>query len=102
VTAAALVTGLPMMLIRNKKKDYGTARQIEGVIESGDRVMIVEDVATTGGQVIEAAQAIVEAGAQVAKIVAVIDRQEGAQENIEGAGFAFESLFTKADLGINE
>ena len=102
VTAAALATGLPAVLIRNQKKGYGTGKRIEGVLESGDRVMIVEDVATTGGQVIEAAHAIVEAGAEVAKIVAVIDRQEGAQENIEGAGFVFESLFTKTDLGIEE
>ena len=100
VTAASLATGLPSVLIRNQKKGYGTGKQIEGVLESGDRVMIVEDVATTGGQVIEAAGVIGQAGGEVVKIVAVIDRQEGAQENIESAGFVFESLFTKTDLGI--
>ncbi len=55
---------------------------------------------TTGGQVLEAAKFITSIGAKVERIVAVIDRQEGARENIESAGFAFDSLFTKADLGI--
>ena len=67
-----------------------------------DRVVLVEDIATTGGQVLEAAKALREAGAEVLKIVAVIDRQEGARENIEGAGFAFGALMTKTDLGIDE
>lgn len=102
VTAAAIATGKPAVLIRNQKKDYGTAKQLEGRLEKGDRVLIVEDIATTGGQVLEAAKVIQDAGAQVVRIVAVIDRQEGARENIEAAGFQFASLFTKTDLGIRE
>ncbi|MCE9591093.1 MAG: orotate phosphoribosyltransferase [Planctomycetes bacterium] len=102
VTAASMATGLPSVLIRNQKKDYGTAKQLEGKLDRGDRVVIVEDIATTGGQVLEAAKVLRDCGAVVVKIVAVIDRQEGARENIEGAGFKFESLFTKTDLGIDE
>ncbi len=103
VTAAALATGLPMVLIRNAKKDYGTSKQFEGKLEPGDRVLITEDIATTGGQSIEAAKLLRDQmNVDVAKIVVVIDRQEGAREAIEAAGFAFEALFTKADLGIDE
>ncbi len=102
VTAAGLATGLPLVLIRNAKKDYGTAKQLEGALNSGDRVMIVEDIATTGGQVLEAAKVLEAQGAQVVKIVAVVDRQEGAREHIEGGGYVFEALFTKADLGIDQ
>jgi len=102
VTAAAMATNLPMVLIRNQKKDYGTAKQLEGKLEAGDRIMIVEDIATSGGQVLEAAKVIEAAGAKVVKIVAVIDRQEGARENVESAGYTFESLFTKSDLGIDQ
>ena len=102
VTATALATGKPAIYIRNQKKDYGTAQQIEGKLEAGDRVLIVEDIATTGGQVLEAAQQLSAFGADVARIVAVIDRQEGAREHIEGAGYTFDALLTKADLGINE
>lgn len=103
VSATAMATGLPAVLIRNAKKDYGTAKQFEGKLEKGDRVMIVEDIATSGGQSIEAAKMLRDnMGCDVAKIVVVIDRQEGAREAIEAAGFAFASLFTKADLGIAE
>ncbi|MEE9404321.1 MAG: orotate phosphoribosyltransferase [Algisphaera sp.] len=103
VTATALATGLPMVLIRNAKKDYGTAKQFEGVLNPGDRVLITEDIATSGGQSIEAAKLLRdEMKVDVAKIVVVIDRQEGAREAINAAGFEFAALFTKADLGINE
>jgi orotate phosphoribosyltransferase len=72
------------------------------VLKPGERVLLIEDIATTGGQLIEAAKVLRDAGAEVVKIVAVIDRQEGARENIESAGYRFASLFTKADLGITE
>ncbi|MFP4143614.1 MAG: orotate phosphoribosyltransferase [Phycisphaeraceae bacterium] len=102
VTATSLATGKPTILIRNQKKGYGTARQLEGKLEKGDRVLLLEDIATTGGQVLEAAQLLTELGVEVVGIIAVIDRQEGARENIEAAGFRFESLLTRADLGIDE
>lgn len=100
VTAASLASGLPCVFIRNQKKDYGTAKQLEGVLSPNDRVMIVEDVATTGGQVLEAARVIAATGATIVKIVATIDRLEGARENIEQAGYAFDALFTTRDLGV--
>lgn len=102
VTAVSLATGKPMVLVRNQKKTYGTGRQIEGKLEKDDRILIVEDVVTTGGQLLEAADVLKQAGAQVAKIIAVIDREEGARQNVEQAGYSFDSLFTKTDLGISE
>jgi len=98
--ATAMMADKPFVIIRNQKKDYGTGKPYEGKISDGDSVLLVEDIATTGGQVLEAAKLIGTVGAKVERIVAVIDRQEGARENIEAAGFKFESLFTKADLGI--
>ncbi len=98
--ATSLACGKPFVIVRNAKKGYGTSNLFEGVLNEGDRVMVVEDIATTGGQVLEAAKAITESGATVERIVAVIDRREGARENIESAGFTFASLFTTADLGI--
>lgn len=102
VSATSMASGKPAVLIRNQKKDYGTAKQIEGKLEKGDRVLIVEDIATTGGQVLEAVKVLRELGATIVGIAAVIDRQEGARENIEQAGVPFTALFTKADLGITE
>ncbi len=98
--AASMVSGKPFVIIRNAKKEYGTSKPFEGKMTDADRVLVVEDIATTGGQVLEAAKLIQGIGAKVERIVCVIDRQEGARENIEGAGFVFDSLFTKADLGI--
>lgn len=102
VTAASLRTGLPCIFVRNKKKDYGTSKLVEGVLKRGDMVVLIEDVATTGGQALEAIQSIRELGAYVPAVIATIDRQEGARENIEKSGIRFEALFTKADLGITE
>ncbi|MCA9273729.1 MAG: orotate phosphoribosyltransferase [Phycisphaerales bacterium] len=102
VTAASLVTGKPCVFIRNQKKDYGTARQLEGKLEKGERVIIVEDVATTAGQTIEACKTLEAEGATVLAAVVVIDRQEGASENMAEAGYRMERLFTKADLGVDD
>lgn len=100
--ATAMETGKNWVIIRNSKKGYGTGKLIEGVLKQGDVVLLVEDIATTGGQVLEAAKVITDAGAKVKKIVAVIDRKQGAGENITAAGYKFESLLTKDDLGIKD
>jgi len=99
--ATAMETGRNWVIIRNSKKGYGTGKMVEGVLKEGDVVLLVEDIATTGGQVLEAAKVITEAGAKVKKIVCVIDRKQGAGENITAAGYKFESILTKDDLGIN-
>jgi len=102
VTATSMAANKPSVLIRNQRKDYGTAKQFEGTFNEGDRILMVEDVVTSGGQVIEGAKVLEQQGVKIVKIVAVIDREEGGRENIEAAGYTFESLFTKTDLGITE
>lgn len=101
VTVASLKTGKPCLFVRNAKKGYGTAKQLEGPLNKGDRVVFIEDVATTAGQALEAAQVLREAGLEVVAVIATIDRLEGARENVESAGLVFESLFTVRDLGID-
>ncbi len=100
--ATAMQTGKRWIIVRNSKKDYGTSKMVEGVLKADDVVLLVEDIATTGGQVLEAAKIITETGAKVKKIVAVIDRKQGANENITTAGYKFESILTKEDLGIKD
>jgi len=100
--ATAMETDKNWIIVRNSKKGYGTGKLIEGVLQAGDVVLLVEDIATTGGQVLEAAKVITEAGATVKKIVCVIDRKQGAGENITQAGYAFEAILTKDDLGIKD
>jgi len=98
--AAAMASGKPFVIVRNQKKDYGTSKLVEGILNADETVVIVEDVLTTGGQVIEAAKTLKDAGAKIDRIIAVIDRMEGARQNIESAGYIFEALFTTEDLGI--
>ncbi len=98
--STAMETGKNWIIVRNSKKGYGTGKMVEGVLKAGDVVLLVEDIATTGGQVLEAAKIITEAGATIKKIVAVIDRKQGARENITKAGYVFDSIITKEDLGI--
>ena len=100
VSAASMASGLPCVYVRNTRKQYGTGKQLEGRLEPGESVVFIEDVATTGGQAIEAAEVIRGEGAEVVAIIATVDRQEGARENIEGAGYRFDALFTTTDLGI--
>ncbi|MBG80728.1 MAG: orotate phosphoribosyltransferase [Phycisphaerae bacterium] len=100
VTTTSMASGLPCLFVRNQKKDYGTAKRFEGELQEGDQLALLEDVATTGGQVLEAARDLEAAGAKINIIIATVDRLEGARENIEAAGYAFESLFTVRDLGI--
>ena len=100
--STAIATGKNWVIIRNSKKGYGTGKMVEGVINQGDVVLLVEDIATTGGQVLEAAKIITQAGASVKEIVCVIDRKQGAEQNITDAGYKFESILTKDDLGIKD
>ncbi len=99
--ATSMASGKPYVIVRNKKKDYGTSKPIEGLLKKGEAVLLVEDVVTSGGQLLEAAKTLEEAGVRVERIVAVIDRGEGGRENIEAAGYSFESILTKTDLGIS-
>ena len=98
--AASMAAKLPFVIIRNAKKGYGTGKLYEGKLQAGDCVLLVEDIATTGGQVVEAAKMITDIGATVERIVAVVDRGQGAAENITAAGFVFESLLNSRDLRL--
>ena len=98
--AASLASGKPFFIVRNAKKDYGTAKQVEGVLKAGDQVVLVEDIITTGGQVVEAIKTIAAAGAKVIKVIVALDRQEGGRENIEKEGVPVDAVLTKGDLGM--
>jgi len=98
--AASMASGKPFVIVRNQKKGYGSGKLLEGKVEPGETVVIIEDVLTTGGQVLEAVKSLESAGAKVAGILGVLDRQEGARQNIESAGYKFEALFTTSDLGV--
>ena len=99
-TALSLATDLPSVLVRAEAKGYGTSRRFEGILEKDDNVVLVEDVLTTGGQAVESAQALRDAGANILLVIGIVDREEGAKEAMERAGFRFDALFTSTSLGL--
>ena len=101
VTALALKARLPMLIVRvDKPKEYGTTKQIEGSFEAGERVVLVEDVVTTGGAALGAIETLREAGLEVLAALVVVDREQGGAEAFAAAGVPFQALFTKTELGL--
>jgi orotate phosphoribosyltransferase len=85
-------------LIRKLTKEHGTRNLVEGNITPGARVMLLEDVATTGGSLIKAAEAITSGGGKIAGVFTIVDREEGATETLAAAGYEFHSLFKVSEL----
>jgi orotate phosphoribosyltransferase len=84
--------------VRKEAKGHGTDQRIDGLLESGSRVILFEDVTTTGGSVMQAAAAVHRRDCTILKIIAIVDRLEGADQNFKDAGLKFESLFTWRDF----
>lgn len=97
-TMLSQITGKPTLFVRKKAKEYGTCRFAEGGEVNGRRLLIVEDVVTSGGQIIESVRALRSDGAIISEVVCVIDRQAGGRENLAKVGLSLVSLFTKQDL----
>ncbi len=99
--AVSMETGLPLVLVRKEPKGYGTAKQLEGRVAPGDRVTVIEDVVTTGGDSLRSAQVLRDAGLDVIHLVVVLDRGEGGEENIRNAGIPYSPLFRIQDLELD-
>jgi orotate phosphoribosyltransferase len=100
VVATSLVTGLPYVIVRKTAKEHGSSagKDTEGNLERGERVVLIEDVVTTGTQAVRAAQNLQKAGVEVLEIVAVLDRRETPEAEI--GGFRLQSLLRIGDLGV--
>ncbi|MUV88092.1 orotate phosphoribosyltransferase [Natronomonas sp. CBA1123] len=98
VAATAVETGNPYVIVRKKAKEYGTGNQIEGDFEDGEEVVVLEDIATTGQSAIDAVEALRDAGAVVDRVLVVVDREEGARENLAEHDIELESLLTASEL----
>ena len=98
--ASAAGRDLKGFLVRKEPKGHGTKNFIEGPLEAGDRVVILEDVVTTGGSSLLAIDRVREFGAEVVQVLAIVDRLEGGAANFAERGIPFHSLMTIADFGI--
>jgi len=92
VTAVSLQTGIPSAYIRKGQKHHGTQARVEGSIGKGDRVVVVEDVTTTGNTIIETAELVEEVGGVPEHLVVVVDRDDGAVDNVAEAGYELDYL----------
>ncbi len=97
-TMLSQLTGLPVLFVRKKAKEYGTCKIAEGGTVSGRRLLIVEDVVTSGGAIEDAAKALRAEGAILAHVVCVIDRESGGSANRANAGLILSPLFTMSEL----
>lgn len=97
-TVLSAVTGLPAFFVRKEAKKYGTERVCEGGDVSGKRLLIIEDVVTTGGQILLSTQDLRSAGAEVDHALCVIDREAGGTERIAAEGITLRHLFTMSEL----
>lgn len=97
-TAISLTAKLPLLMIRKEKKGYGTSKLIEGDLEEGDSVVLVEDVTTTGKSLLKAIDAIENNKGIVKRAFVVVDRSEGALENFKNKGIELEPLLSIEDF----
>jgi uridine monophosphate synthetase len=97
-TAISLQTGRPMVYPRKEIKDYGTGSAVEGGFERGERVVLIDDLATTGGSKFEAIERLEAAGLEVNDVVVLIDRQGGAAQDLAEAGYRLHVVFTLSQL----
>ncbi|HEY5344378.1 MAG TPA: orotate phosphoribosyltransferase [Solirubrobacteraceae bacterium] len=97
-TVVSQVSGLPTLFVRKERKTYGTCRLAEGGEIDGRHLAVIEDVITSGGQVIESCHALREHGAQITRVLCVIDREAGGRENLASEGLELRSLFTMSQL----
>ncbi len=98
--AAEQGRSLQGMLVRKEAKGHGTNRYVEGPVEPGAKVVVIDDVVTTGGSSLLAVDRIEEFGCQVVQVVGIVDRKEGGAENFAARNLPFRSLLTIEDFGI--
>jgi len=93
-TAISLAGNYPMIYPRKEVKEYGTKAEIEGDYHAGETVVVIDDLATTGGSKFEAIEKLVGAGLVVKDVVVLVDRQYGAKESLSEAGYAMHAVLT--------
>ncbi|MCP4753476.1 MAG: orotate phosphoribosyltransferase [Proteobacteria bacterium] len=93
-TAFSLAQGVPMIYNRKEKKTYGTAQQIEGIWQEGERVLIIDDLITNGDSKLETFAVFQQAGLVVTDTIVLIDREQGGKERLQEAGYNLHSLIS--------
>jgi orotate phosphoribosyltransferase len=98
VTMLSQVTGIPALFIRKKAKEYGTCKLAEGGDTKGRRLLVIEDVVTSGGQIVKSAADLRALGAIITDVLCVIDREAGGRETLKEEKMTLHPLFTMSEL----
>jgi orotate phosphoribosyltransferase len=100
IAYASQLAGMPTraFTVRKEAKSHGTGKLVEGAYEAGDRVVVIEDVITTGGSALKAVEVLRAAGAHVVGVLSVVDREEGGREALEAAGLEVASLALASEI----
>jgi len=96
--AGSLAARLPFVIVRKAAKEYGTSNRLEGVYDEGDRVCLVEDVVTSGGALLEAVEALRNAGLVVESAICVVDREEGGADALAARGVRLRPIFRASEV----
>lgn len=97
-TALSFVTGKPVVFVRKKAKEYGTCKLAEGVDVKDKKVVVIEDVVTSGGQIVLSTEDLRKEGAVIHQALCVIDRESGGPESLAKSGIELKPLFTMSEL----
>lgn len=97
-TAFSLETNIKSIFIRKEKKEYGTKKQIEGHFTKNEQILLIEDVITSGQSILETIKIIEQNNLKIAKIITIIDREEGGVKMLRDTGYNIEPIFTKSDF----
>jgi orotate phosphoribosyltransferase len=96
--ALSLRTKVPYLMVRRERKDHGTQKMIEGALLEGEEVLMVEDVITSAGSVIEAIGTVRATGGKVSNVLCVVNRQEGGEQRLKDIGVSLIALITAEDI----
>lgn len=96
--ALSMAVGIPYVMVRKEKKDHGTSKLIEGDLNIGDKVLVIEDVITTAGSSVKAIETLRESGADIIGVLSVIDREGGGRENLKSIGVELWALVKGSEV----
>lgn len=98
VAVTSVETDTGYVIVRKQQKEYGTGNRIEGELEAGESVVVLEDITTTGQSALDAVRALREAGASVERVLVVVDREEGARETLAAEDIELDALVSASEL----
>lgn len=100
--ATSLKMNIPSIIVRKEPKAHGMANKVEGIINPGDKIAVIDDVTTTGSSILETIEEMKKRGGFIVKVITVVDRLEGAREKLKEKGYELTSILDRRDFGVTD